>query len=446
MKKKYYTFIFLLTIAVVKLYPQVYTPNGSLVPDTYVNPEQLTSYDISYISSRVASEFPQATLISDATTTYNCHAYAWHMTEGGSAVWMGLSSNPTSIYWTDGSYYQTTSTNNGLKVSYSDDNHSAITTEEEGVFVSKWGYWPLMRHRKDYCPYASSNLMYFRKAIASTISGLSHICPSSTTTFTINYPPVNYTWGHSSNITPVSGSPGTFTTPLSGGNAWVSINVNGVEVSRHNFIIGSDIDGPTEIAYAQTTTRYTPEPLCSDQVEMWTLDWQGRHVMIEKPDTVYGYQSFGRNYVDIVSTSSPGFMTIYDLTLIQENGTTALKRISVSGIKLRLVGANRPKPIDPFSSIELLLYPNPASDILTVELKTYKVENNNITLFSRTSSTSVEPYTIQLWSEQQGLVRTIESSTESVQQISLQGLPTGMYFVLLIKNGETLNIQILCKK
>jgi len=170
-----YKFVLLITsVLFLNTYiaSQVYTPKGSLVPDTQVNPEQLTSYDISYIMQDMASSYPNAVIIDNPTTTYNCHAYAWHMSEGGTPpVWMGLTINPTPIYWNDGSYFETTERGNGLKVSYDNypynggdmDNHSAITTTEEGVFISKWGAYPLVKHAKDYTPYTYSSLHYFKK-------------------------------------------------------------------------------------------------------------------------------------------------------------------------------------------------------------------------------------------------------------------------------------------
>lgn len=436
-----YKFVLLFTII---LFPnnyiasQVYTPKGSLVPDTQVNPEQLTSYDISYIMQYMASSYPNADIIDNPTTTYNCHAYAWYMSEGGTPpVWMGLTTNPTPIYWNDGSYFETTERGNGLKVSYDNypyngsdlDNHSAITTTEEGVFISKWGAYPLVKHAKDYTPYSYSSLHYFKKNTA-TISGPSYVCPSSIATVTISNPPTNYTLGHSANLTPISGSTGSFTTSFAGGNAWVSINVNGLEIARKNFIIGSQITGVNQIAYVETN-RYYADPACSDQDNIWVLSWQGMDLLTEKPDTVYG-----NNYVDVVSTASPNNMTIYDLSLIQNNGYIPIKYISVIGVKLRLVGKKKPP-------IELLLYPNPATDILTVEIKTDDTDSNNATL-ARNTNTIKESYTIQLWNERQGMMRTIEI-TESIQQISLQGLPNGMYFVHVVKDGKMLQRKIIWK-
>ena len=91
------------------------------------------------------------------------------------------------------------------------------------------------------------------------------------------------------------------------------------------------------------------------------------------------------------------------------------------------------------------IYPNPATDLLTVELTENEMERSNFTPQSRSSSVHKQPYTIQLWSETQGLVRTAES-TESITQISLHGLPKGMYFVHIIVNGETVERKTLWVK
>lgn len=176
---------------------QVYTPKGSLVQDTYINNEQLTSYDVAYLAQRVATEYPQAIILNNATSTYNCHAYAWHMTEGGKTVWMGWNTNPTSIYWRDGSYVETTSIKYGLKVSYGYVNHSAVTTAENDVFISKWGNWPLVKHRKDYGPYPSTDLKYYEKtaSINLLISGPASLHkPGLSGTYTASPPSPNIEW------------------------------------------------------------------------------------------------------------------------------------------------------------------------------------------------------------------------------------------------------------
>jgi parallel beta-helix repeat protein len=79
------------------------------------------------------------------------------MTDGhmNDPVWIGLNfSDAEDIYFEepdgDGSYDELNDAV-AIKVSYS-GNHSAITTSETNIYISKWGQAPLMRHNKNYCP------------------------------------------------------------------------------------------------------------------------------------------------------------------------------------------------------------------------------------------------------------------------------------------------------
>jgi len=143
----------------------IYTPRGSVVPDTWIR-DEMSDAEIAYWNWYVEEYYPNAERLSDASRTYNCHAYAWHVSEGGNKVWIGLfSSTAEDIYWNDGSYDQMSSETNATKVSYS-GNHSAITTSQSGIYISKWGALPLMRHHKNYCPegYGSPS-RYYRRSV-----------------------------------------------------------------------------------------------------------------------------------------------------------------------------------------------------------------------------------------------------------------------------------------
>ena len=85
-------------------------------------------------------------------------------------------------------------------------------------------------------------------------------------------------------------------------------------------------------------------------------------------------------------------------------------------------------------NLALFLYPNPATDLLNISL-TEQNEKGASTSPLRATNTIVEPYTVQLWNERYGLTRTIKGS-ESDLQISLQGLPKGMYSLHLIRTGK----------
>lgn len=92
-------------------------------------------------------------------------------------------------------------------------------------------------------------------------------------------------------------------------------------------------------------------------------------------------------------------------------------------------------------NININLYPNPVNEILTAELTSNQMKSRANLL---TSNTNFDSYTIQLWNEYQGHVRTFEI-VESKQQLSLQGLPSGMYIALIIKDGKTQQRKIVWK-
>jgi len=99
-----------------------------------------------------------ATWQAPATHEYNCHGYAWYVSEGGCNAWI----NDVDSWTGSESYVETASTTNGRKVNYTDDNHSAITTTNSNYIKSKWGRLPLYRHLKNHCPYTYTNLEYYK--------------------------------------------------------------------------------------------------------------------------------------------------------------------------------------------------------------------------------------------------------------------------------------------
>lgn len=80
------------------------------------------------------------------------------------------------------------------------------------------------------------------------------------------------------------------------------------------------------------------------------------------------------------------------------------------------------------SSSEINIYPNPAKDIVNVSLKTDATLQTKDRLDGNTS------YEFQLWSSTQ-LIKKITTNEASVQ-ISVSDLPKGLYFVLILKDGQ----------
>jgi len=166
---------FVLSKAVADSPTTIYTPQGSIVPDTYIRDEMSPS-EIAAYNSWATSNYPNATLLSNASTTYNCHGYAWYVSEGGSCVWMGYNTTTAEdVYWQDNSYVEQASETSGLKVSYRPDyqaNHSAVTTGQSGIFISKWGPGPLMQHAYNYCPYWKQGTTYLKYYKRNNVYGV----------------------------------------------------------------------------------------------------------------------------------------------------------------------------------------------------------------------------------------------------------------------------------
>lgn len=129
----------------------IVTPYNNIVQDTYVltngqNPN-FNSYQMAVIESHLYNNYDGATIVGDADYRYNCHAYAWHVSEGGNLVWIGWNYiTSEDIYWNDGSYIEVPEIE-ATKVSYHElGNHSAISIGG-GWYQSKWGPSFLVRHK-----------------------------------------------------------------------------------------------------------------------------------------------------------------------------------------------------------------------------------------------------------------------------------------------------------
>jgi hypothetical protein len=115
----------------------LYTPNGSQV---YAFQEaEMSASDITYYTTLYQNNYPQATVLANASSTYNCHSYAWNMREGGPTCWLNQSPD-LHKYWDDGSYIQVTSESEAQKIFYYNGDHSAVKSSVvAGRYESKWG-------------------------------------------------------------------------------------------------------------------------------------------------------------------------------------------------------------------------------------------------------------------------------------------------------------------
>lgn len=89
------------------------------------------------------------------------------------------------------------------------------------------------------------------------------------------------------------------------------------------------------------------------------------------------------------------------------------------------------------------VYPNPATDMVTVELQEVQPENRGVSSRRTVVPASTGPYEIELWSASAMLRRY--TTDQPVYQIPVSGLPAGIYFVRVIKDGKTHTKKLIKK-
>ena len=203
----------------IRMY-DIYTPKGSPVVTFLMcesSIEKRKSLDQYY-----AQRYPNAVQIKtydlcSSTRKFNCHGYAWLRVEQNIDRWIGTGwsddvVDPEKIYISDSSYTEVSQETYPGKVFWASGDHTAITTEQQGIFISKWNEWPLMKHAWNYSPFGSNNWKYYQKASPSpSISGPSSVCDQAT--YTVENLPQGATvqWSVSNNNVTLTSGQGTHT-------------------------------------------------------------------------------------------------------------------------------------------------------------------------------------------------------------------------------------------
>ncbi len=397
----------------------IYTPKGSVVPDTYSYTELSQSQIASY-NSYISQTYPNATRLTDASATYNCHAYAWYTSEGGSNVWIGAStSTAEDIFWTDGSFTENVTQVYPAKVSYASDNHSATTTSQTDIFISKWGALPLMQHNKNYCPYNSSSLKYYYKT-PTIITGSSQIiCGQGT--YSIQLPAgnnVSWTSSPSGIIShPATGNPITVT-KIGNGNVTLTATINSSHVLTKNIWVGPH------------TTINGIETMLKGRTRTYTLnDVNGQGI------TSFNWSADG-GVIPVGSTTSSSF-TVKGTGC--GSGTVSCTYGNSCGT------GDAQLDIEVIcETLSMILSPNPTSDIININLvsafdQTVVANDNNLLAESYATKQENNQYTgefeIQVWNEYSGFITKIKDKNKPNLQISIKNKPKGMYYVHLIVDG-----------
>jgi hypothetical protein len=99
---------------------------------------------------------------------FNCHGYVWYMSDvadgpGFSDKRRVEEANGTLPYISDNISYKVVTESEADIVWWSDGSHSALTTDDYRVWVSKWDVGPLVKHVWNDSPYGISNLVFYKR-------------------------------------------------------------------------------------------------------------------------------------------------------------------------------------------------------------------------------------------------------------------------------------------
>ena len=415
----------------IRMY-DIYTPKGSPVVTFLMcesSIEKRKSLDQYY-----AQRYPNAVQIKtydlcSSTRKFNCHGYAWLRVEQNIDRWIGTGwsddvVDPEKIYISDSSYTEVSQETYPGKVFWASGDHTAITTEQQGIFISKWNEWPLMKHAWNYSPFGSNNLKYYQKASPSpSISGPSSVCDQAT--YTVENLPQGATvqWSVSNNNVTLTSGQGTHT-------ATFTKFRNGMEII-HAEILFNNI----RIALL-TKETYFGAPSISN-------------IIGEQRVPTGQYAS----YRAVISNNAP-IPSSYQWILnplngnsLYGNGTESIDIAFYNPGSYQLVcratnecgvGDYYTMGIGVYDNLYLTLSPNPATDAVTLQL----TETDEVSGLS-VLSTERSAYEIQIWSGMT-MLRSFRTN-EPTFSIPTVGLPAGLYFVHVVKNGQTYTQKLIKK-
>ncbi|MDR3286840.1 MAG: T9SS type A sorting domain-containing protein [Prevotellaceae bacterium] len=405
----------------------VRTPNNSIVQGAYSfngTDDSFSSTQISALVSYLTVNYG-AELISLPTYQYNCHAYAWHVSEGGNNVWIGLHPSEVTaedIYWTDGSYVEVPESI-ATKVSYHQNgNHSAVRLNSTW-YQSKWGSSALVKHHPNDVPPIYQASMTKKYYIKMYITGPTTVCNAgSSITYTIANKPANatVTWSCSSNLqlSSTNGSTSNSANFLAKGSqsAWVQavVNIDGTNSTLPQFFATIyDFAGLlTTGGQSRTLPAYGTAPTL---ISTGTTDV----ILNSLLNTTLSW-SLAPGSPSLSWSSSGGTLIFYTLSSTAVYHFIATMQNSVCGTKT----AHYYFSADPSVTYIRSLY-NPQSNILTVDFADeLQAASESLTKTTKTTKS----YIVRLFDFYGSLVKQGSSAGESISW-NLSGQANGIYIV-----------------
>jgi hypothetical protein len=406
----------------------VKTPGGTNV--SYTTPVEIWSDDDKdSLSNKFANDYPNASEqgFRTSTSTYNCHSYAWHMTEGGQTCHIAI----PSAYMTNDRYYTATLEKEASKIHYDSGNHSAVQTSTQGQYISKWGDKVLMRHARDYgaSQYVMTDRDYYY--FDMEISGSETILCSGTRTFSSNaaISGSTYQWIKPSCLTYV-GTPASTCTVQRNGSGEASIKLI-MTTPSGQVAMSSELEfwaGPPLISNKRVdgSSYYSGYPVCPGNHSL-SISLTGEGAGTASWTVPSGISYFvGTNSLDFTFPSSS-----YGLGFSVSSTNTCGTASSSFYITKKTYGCSK--------GLSILLYPNPAiSDYVSVSV----VSQGENEMEGRLDvDNAVQNYTVKIYDNNSYLLSTLKRSG-NIFDIPITNMKKGTYFIE-VSDGVNFGIEQL---
>ena len=417
----------------------VYTPaNHPITAYIYIGTDY-SDDEIDEINSSVLSNYPSVGILGDPTVKYNCHGYAWPMSQGSDEVWVDGGTNYANLlaYWTDSSFYSTNLAN-ATNILYSGD-HSALKSSG-GYYISKWGSGPLVKHKPYIVPsiYGSSNAFYRR----FILSGPGAFCTNAIYSLQGLKSGDTLTWNVMGDMSISSGQNSSTISVTKTGNGFGYVYAN-ISRNGHNLISPSIV----HIAVGNPSLALMSYPVdANGNNGSWTANsLYNTYVVEEDANKAYNYYQaslfkvvnndeirvWQDNYLD------NGFYIPYSMSegwylfRIKGHGDCGSSAWYDQYIQV-LQGLDM--------SCQLSLNYNKSQEIVIIR---FVGDEDFHSLRNLNSSFERNMLIIQLWDNNK-LIKSFETNNDEYA-ISLSGLKAGVYFVRVIKDGRTYGKKFVIK-
>lgn len=406
----------------------VYTPNNTPITSAALwHGTDFSESEKDYIDSTCLANYPGIEILAPPTMTYNCHAYAWHISQGNDNIWINDNTSDNtylSPYWNDGSFIQTTS-NDATQIIYFGD-HSSMKSDA-GKFISKWGNGPLVKHAPQNVPllYGSVKAYYKRNF---SISGPDAFCITGTYNISGITSGVNVNWSKSGPLSIISGLGTSSLTVSRTGDGLGYIYAN---LTRNGSNIGTV--SALDIAVGNPSLALMAYPVDAyGNVEQWTAFNNANRFLVE--DAVNN----AYNYYEAYLYNSTGTQLWHGTYL--SNGFGIPINMYAGWYQFKVKGYGDCGQSDWAEYFVPVVSGNGHGPFFSIEYKdteekvTIRITDLDENSMAASRSQDSNPVIIQLWNGT-NLIKSY-TTTQSIFTISLTGLKSSLYIVRVIKNGK----------